>query len=194
MMSLILMGRYPEKFTAALAWVPVYDLNAWYGTVARLPHDYAEQYKTDIEASCGGRPDVDEQARKECEKRSPSAYLANARNTGVRVFISGGIEDHFVPPSQAIRAFNDLAEEDNRISEEDYRFLDETEILPEALQGQGANNQFFEEAGLPVVFKRTSENATLILFDGGHDIVYNAGFAWLSQQHRSSGKTHQGVP
>ncbi len=27
-------------------------------------------------------------------------------------------------------------------------------------------------------------HATLVLFDGGHDIVYNAGFEWLARQNR----------
>jgi predicted esterase len=184
MMSLIMIGRYPEQFTAALAWVPVYDLNDWYRTVAQSPHGYAARYKSDIETSCGGNPDTDDQAKDECGKRSPSAYLAGARGKGVQVFLSGGIQDHFVPPSHAVRAFNDLADEDHKISESDYRFLDETGTLPEGLQGHGEENRFFEEAGLPVVFKRTSGNATLFLFEGGHDIVYNAGLQWLAQQHR----------
>jgi dipeptidyl aminopeptidase/acylaminoacyl peptidase len=184
MMSLIMVGRYPEKFTAALAWVPVYDLNDWYSTVVQSPYTYTAHYKSDIESSCGGRPDADAQAKEECGKRSPSAYLANARGKGVQVFLSGGTQDHFVPPSHAIRAFNDLSDEDQKISAEDYQFLDENEALPDGLQGQKEKNRFFEEAALPVVFKRTSENATLFLFEGGHDIVYNAGLHWLAQQRR----------
>lgn len=183
-MSLIMTGRYPEKFTAALAWVPVYDLNDWYDHVTQSELWYTEHYKTDIEASCGGNPDTDDQARESCRKRSPSSYLANARGKDVQVFISGGIQDLFVPPSHAIRAFNDLSGKKHRISEEDYRFIDKHEKLPENLTGQEQKNRFFEEAGLPVVFARTSDNATILLFEGGHDIVYNAGFQWLSRQHR----------
>jgi predicted esterase len=184
MMSLIMIGRYPEKFTAALVWVPVYDLNDWYETLISSGLYYRDQYMSDIEASCGGNPALEQEARTECSKRSPSAYLANARGKGVQVFISGGIEDPFVPTSHAIRAFNDLAAEDSIISEADYRFIDETETLPAALEGQGQRDRLFEEAGLPVIFKRTSAGATLILFDGGHDIAYNAGFAWLAEQRR----------
>lgn len=183
-MSLIMAGRYPEKFTAALAWVPVYDLNDWYGVVVQSRYEYTEHYKHDIEASCGGNPQSDEKAKEECRKRSPSAYLADARKKGVKVLISGGIQDHFVPPSHAVRAFNDLAEEKDKITEADFRFLDETETLPEALTGEGEENQFFKEAELPVVLIRKSGNVTLLLFDGGHDIVYNAGLLWLSKQRR----------
>ena len=103
---------------------------------------------------------------------APATHLANARGKGVKFFISGGIRDHFVLPSHAIRAFNALAEENDRISEEDYRFIDEKQALPEGLQEQGEKNRFFEEADLPIVFRRTSNDATLILFDAVHDIVY----------------------
>ncbi len=184
MMSLIMGGRYPEKFSAALIWVPVYDLNDWYTTVIQSKYQYTEHYRNDIEASCGGNPKTDSRAKEECQKRSPSAYLSNARGKDIQFFISGGIEDHFVPPSQAVRAFNDLAEEGDSISEADYQFLDKNESLPENLAGQAMENRFFEEMDLPVVFARKSGNATLLLFDGGHDIVYNAGLQWLSQQQR----------
>jgi hypothetical protein len=183
-MSLIMVGRYPEKFSAVVAWVPVYDLNDWYAGLMRSRLQYTIQYRADMEASCGGNPLDDDTAKKECGKRSPSAYLTDARGKDVKVFISGGLRDPFVPTSHAVRAFNDLAEVDQKILEADYRFIDETQTLPDSLEGHGESNRLFEEAGLPVVFSRTSNNATLILFDGGHDIAYNAGLEWLSKQHR----------
>jgi predicted esterase len=188
MMSLVLIGRYPEQFSAALVWVPVYDLNDWYGGLVGSGLYYRDQYMSDIEASCGGKPNQDEKAAAECRKRSPSAYLADARGKGVKVFISGGVEDPFVPTSHAVRAFNDLAAESDAIAEKDYLFIDRTKTLPENLKGQGEKNLFFEEARLPILFQRTSQDATLILFDGGHDIVYNAGFEWLYRQARLQDK------
>lgn len=184
MMSLIMVGRYPEKFTAATVWVPVFDLNDWYASLLQFRQSYAVQYRSDIEASCGGKPTADAKARMACSLRSPSRYLANARGKGVKVFISGGIQDPFVPPSHAIRAFNDLAGQNQQISEADYRFIDKSETLPQKLSGKGESNRFFQEAGLPVVLRRTANNATLILFDGGHDVVYNAGLDWLAKQRR----------
>jgi hypothetical protein len=35
-----------------------------------------------------------------------------------------------------------------------------------------------------VLFERASVEATVVIFDGGHDVVYNAGFLWLRQQRR----------
>lgn len=184
MMSLIMAGRYPEKFTAVLAWVPIYDLNDWYDTVIQSGYEYTDNYQKDIEDSCGGNPRTDDKAREECRKRSPSAYLSGARGKDVRVFVSGGVRDPFVPPSHAIRAFNDLADDNDKISEDDYRFIDKNQSLPEGLREYEEENSFFEEAELPVVFTRRSGNVVIFLFDGGHDIVYNKGFKWLSKQSR----------
>ena len=184
MMSLIMVGRYPDLFTAAQASVPVYDLNDWYDYLEDARLFYADRYQSDIEASCGGNPSVNDQAREECRKRSPSSYLPRARGKQVQVYVGGGMSDPFVPPSHAIRAFNDLAHEKDRIAEEDYAFIDENKVLPEHLQGQEVSDPFFEEAGLSVVLRRTSNNATIVLLDGGHDIVYNQGLDWLSRQQR----------
>jgi predicted esterase len=184
MLSLIMVGRYPDKFSAAVAWVPVYDLNDWYASLVPSRLQYTFRYRSDIEAACGGNPVSDDAAGKECRKRSPSTYLPDARGKDVKVFISGGVEDPFVPTSHAIRAFNDLAAEEEKISESDYRFIDEQRELPEHLEGEAGADRFFEQAGLPVLLKRTSKNATLVLFDGGHDIAYNAGLDWLSRQSR----------
>jgi predicted esterase len=194
MMSLIMTGRYPDKFSAAVIWVPVYDLNDWYARLVPSPLRYTIQYGADIEASCGGNPLVEAAAKAECARRSPSAYLADARGKGVRFYISGGLQDPFVPPSHAIRAFNDLVAEEHRISETDYRFIDENKALPENLAGDVRPHPLFEEAGLPVVLTRTANDATLILFDGGHDIAYNAGLEWLTRQTRSTKGNNRTLP
>jgi predicted esterase len=184
MMSLIMAGRYPDEFTAVVAWVPVYDLSDWYETLSRSTKRYARGYINDIEASCGGRPDSNREAARECARRSPSAHLPNARGKKVKIFVSGGIHDHFVPPSHALRAFNDLARREDRISKADMKALDRTESLPPGMRGNEIKNRHFEKAEAPVVFGRESGNGVVYLFDGGHNIIYNAGFEWLSRQKK----------
>jgi hypothetical protein len=46
-------------------------------------------------------------------------------------------------------------------------------------------------AGVPMRSMHTSGNTTLVLFDGGHDVVYDAGFAWLEGKRRSTQKMPQ---
>lgn len=186
MMSLVMAGRYPGLFAAALAWVPVYDLHDWYAELRKSRHDYTRKYRRDIETICGGVPDRQSNAKKACARRSPSTYLANARGSQMRVFVGGGIRDPFVRPSHAIRAFNHLADEADRINSADFQIIDKTKMIPAHLKSHTAleESRWFEKAGTSVILMRSSGNATLILFDGGHDLIYNAGLLWLAKQRR----------
>ncbi len=163
MMSLIMIGRFPERFTAALVWVPVFDLIDWYRRLSVSGLHYRDEYIADIEASCGGNPLADAAAEAQCRARSPSRHLGGQGPKRVKVFISGGVKDPFVPTSHAIRAFNALAEEMDSIPEAEFDFIDKADKLPESLVGQGRKDPLFEAAGLPVILHRTSGNATLVL-------------------------------
>lgn len=186
MMTLNMVGRYPHLFTAALAWVPIYDLTDWFRTIAPSERAYMRHYVRDIVAACGGRPDTNQKAAAECRRRSPAAHLRDARGQRTRVFIGAGIHDPFVPPSHAVRAFNALAAPADQIPKSIYQRLDQTETLPEGLsntpEATKQLSRLFAHADLPMLFRRTSNRASLVLFDGGHDVVYNAGLLWLSQQ------------
>lgn len=179
MTALIMVGRYPELWAGAVAWVPVYDLSEWYRTTRNATHDYSQQ----IAQSCGGPPLPGTAAWEECKKRSPSNYLKNARGKGVPVYIATGINDRFVPPVHSFRAFNDLADEDDRISEADIAYITKQRKLPPHLS-RTYSDEFYAEAGIRLLFERTSDNAVLKIFDGGHDVIYNAGLYWLSKQRK----------
>jgi predicted esterase len=178
MVSLIMAGRYPEIWAGAVAWVPVYDLEEWYSTTKNAKHDYSSQ----IAASCGGAPLPGTRAAAECKKRSPSTYLKNAKGK-VPVYIATGIDDRFVPPGHSIEAFNDLADAKDRISPEDMRYINENYRLPEHLTGR-YSDRLYEDAGVDLLLQKTSGQAVLNIFEGGHDIIYNAGLFWLSKQRK----------
>lgn len=179
MSALVMAGKYPELWTAVSAWVPVYDLKDWfrYNQVFQPTRHYVSH----ITASCGGVPTPGSKAAKNCAQRSPSAYLKGARGKDVRIQIAVGVNDDYVPPSHSLRAFNDLAAAEDVISKEDMLFLDKQGRLPSHFL-----DKRIAEAGSrrewPKVFERTSQNATLVLFEGKHDIYYEVGLDWLSQQ------------
>lgn len=179
MMTLNMVGRYPELWTAAVAWVPVYDLVAWYKTTRHATHDYSR----DIERCCGGAPLPGTPAAKECMKRSPKTYLANARGKGVQVYIATGINDRFVPPDHALRAFNDLAEESAEFTEAEIAEIVDRQKIPERMAGH-YDDPMYAEAGKKLLLEKTSNGVTLKIFEGTHNVIYNAGLLWLSQQKR----------
>lgn len=181
MATLMMVGRFPYLFSAAAAWVPVYDLVQWYGTTRHARHNYSRH----ITNSCGGEPLPGSKAYTECLKRSVSSYLKNARDAGIPVYIATGVKDGFVPPSHSIQAFNDLADSADHISADDMKFIDKYRRLPRHLRGEFPDS-LYTDAGLRLLFEKVSKTVTLKIFDGKHDVIYNAGLYWLSKQRRKT--------
>jgi poly(3-hydroxybutyrate) depolymerase len=180
MAALLMAGRYPELWTAVVAWVPVYDLVDWYDTV----HEHTKlHYASDIVASCGGKPLPGTEAAAECKKRSPSTYLSKARGEDVDVLIAVGIEDWFVPPAHGMRAYNALAAKEDRLSDEEIAQVSDDETIPESLKSE-AEHPLVAAAGRKILGERSSDQVELWIFDGSHDVIYNAGLSWLAQ-HRN---------
>jgi len=179
MAALVMAGKYPDKWAGVVSWGAVYDLVDWYAHTKRATvHDYAKQ----IAASCGGPPLPGTAAGKECRKRSPSEYLKSAEGK-VPVYIAVGLQDSFVPPSQSLLAFNDLAGEEGRLSASDVEFISKQHKLPSDFKG-AHEDKLFADAGVPFQYKRESNKAILKIYEGRHDVVYNAGLVWLSGQKR----------
>ncbi len=180
MATLVMAGRYPEMWSAASAWVPVYDLSQWYQTTRKARHNYSR----DISNSCGGPPLPGTEAHGECLKRSVSTWLSRARGQGVAVYIGSGIKDRFVPPGHSIQAFNDLADTVDRIADEDISYINTHHALPEHLKSS-TSEPLFKDAGFKVLLSRTSSSVTLKMFNGDHDILFNECLYWLSQRRKS---------
>jgi hypothetical protein len=177
---LVLAGKHPDVWAGVVSWVPIYDLVDWYEWLRK--HAPERHYASEIAAACGGPPNRGTSAETECKRRSPSQYLSRARGR-VPVYLGVGIWDHLVPPNHALRAFNDLAGPDERIANDDLQQLDQTRRIPERLGFSGAR-PLYERAGTKVLFERSSLGSTVVIFQGGHDVIYNAGLAWLGEKKR----------
>ncbi len=179
MMTLIMVGRYPQIWAGAVAWVPVYDLVQWFSTTKGAVHDYSGY----IKKSCGGEPVGETEAKEECLRRSPSSYLKNAAKKKVNVYIATGIKDNFVPPSHSFQAFNDLASPGDRVSVEDMNFIDKHNRLPDHMNGT-YHDSLYTDAGVNLIWEKSSRNVVLKVHDSKHEVIYNAGLLWLSRQRR----------
>lgn len=180
MMALVLAGRYPERWAGVATWVAVVDLVDWYGTMRRRGSRYAGE----IAASCGGAPWPGTRAAAECLRRSPLTYLPEAAGR-TPVYIAHGLEDRLASPSHAIRAFNALAAPEDRIGDEERAAIAAARSIPPELSEEEIDaHPAFERAGTPVVLQRTSREATLVLFDGDHDMLYEPSLRWLAEQRR----------
>ena len=173
--SLVMAGRHPEAWTAVSAWVPISDLKAWYFESKAANH---EHYYRTAAASCGGAPGdsaaVDEQYR----KRSPLTYLANAK--GLNLHIDAGIGDKDVPVTHSLNAFNAVADPKDRLSDDDIRAFVENGAVPPHLKTTISDPSYGQHRPL---FRRTSGNVTVTIFQGGHELIPEAAMVSFQKIH-----------
>jgi acetyl esterase/lipase len=181
MMALLAAARMPEVWAAASAWVPVTDLATWHADSLARKSKYARE----IERVCGGLPGASPDVAAAYASRSVIARLSNGRlpfpldiNTGIHDGYTGS-----VPVSHAILAFNAVAAETDRIPEAAIEAMVRGRTVPADLGAADADPLY---ASKPVLLRRTSGSARLTVFDGGHDIVHEAGLTWLEAQRRGT--------
>jgi hypothetical protein len=98
--------------------------------------------------------------------------------------INAGIRDGHtgsVPISHSLKAFNLVAAPKDRISEADVEFFTKQAQVPPHLKEQLTDAIY---GGKTPLFRRSSGNARVTIFDGGHDTVYEAALSWLSRQKK----------
>lgn len=177
--ALVMAGHHPEIWAGVSAWVPISDLKAWYSQ---------GRQRGDIVKSCGGIPGQSDAVDEEYRKRSPLTYLANAK--GLVLHINAGIMDGHngsVPISHALLAFNEVADPKDRISEDDIRFFVAKAEVPPHLRENISDASYGEKRPL---FRRVSGNATVTIFQGGHELVADAAISWFEKNHKSKEKKH----
>lgn len=178
LMSLVMAGRHPDLFAGAVSFVPIYDLVDWYVYNRGKEGDRPARYARQIAASCGGDPTSDPAAREQCLQRSPKTYLDAAREAGLPIFIGHGLHDETVPPDHGVRAFNQLADPQDRLSPDVLAAVTRNTLPPE-VAGEPAES-FFGEQDPEVLLARRSGPVTLVLFDGEHDMVFHPALAFLA--------------
>ena len=180
--TLLVSGRAADIWAATSAWCPISDVAAWHKQCKGKRYNcYAEH----IEAACGGNPFEDENAMKEAVYRSPLTHLKGAEN--LIVDISTGIHDGHtgsVPVSQAINAYNLLAAPEDRISEEDIKYICEKEEIPEYLRWNSVDPAMGKNV---VLLRSASRNVRITIFEGGHDLICAPGVEFL-ERHRKGQK------
>jgi dienelactone hydrolase len=181
MMALLAVARMPERWAAVSAWVPVTELTAWHADSRARNNKYAPE----IEKVCGGPPGSAPAVDAAYAARSVVARLSQARipcpldiNTGIHDGHTGS-----VPVSHAIRAFNVVAAKADRIPAATIDLMVRERRVPPEFRHQGSDPLY---ATHPILMRRTSGNTRLTVFDGGHDILYEAGLTWLEAQRRGA--------
>ncbi len=175
--SLLMAGRAANLWAGVSAWVPIGDIRAWW------EHCNGKlRYARDIEGAVGGKPDTSEKAAEECVKRSAVTYLHKAG--GVNLDINAGVHDGYtgsVPFSQSLYAFNKVVPEKDRIAAKLIETFYQTRRLPEQLPKADADPLYGQKQP---IFRKTSGNTRVTIFEGSHEIIHEAALNWLAQQRK----------
>ena len=180
-MTLLMAGRHPEIWAGCAAFCPITDVARWHADSLLDHPGRGKGYAKMLEQACGGTP---AEKPEEYRHRSPLTWIENAKNAGVPIYIVTGIHDGWkgsVPVGHSFRAFNALADEKDRVSEEDIKTIEETQAVPDALAYKGPKDPFYD-AKRRIHFRGTSANVRFTLFEGGHGGNYPAGLDFLSRQ------------
>jgi len=98
--------------------------------------------------------------------------------------INAGIRDGHtgsVAVSHSLRAFNLVASKNDRIDEKDIKYFVEKARVPPHLKKQVTDPAYGDKR---VLFRKSSGNARVTIFDGGHEIIYEAALKWLAKQKK----------
>jgi dienelactone hydrolase len=178
--SLLMAGRVPDLWAGVSSWVPLTDLKQWYLDCKKS----GKKYAGDIVASLGGIPTENPDIEREAAKRSPMTHLPSAKS--VPIDLNAGIHDGHtgsIPIDHSLRAFNLLAKDEDRLSEEDIAYMVEKAEIPGRLAECREDDPAYCKK--TVLFRKKSNNIRLTLFEGGHEMVFEAALSWLSKQRKA---------
>ena len=178
-MSLLMAGRAPRVWAGISVWVPISDLSAWHAENKASGRKYAR----DIELSCGGPPGKSGEVDAQYRRRSPLTHLPKAKGI-VPLDINAGIFDGHkgsVPISHTLLAFNAVAENPDLLSKGQISEFVRTAKVPTELIQPIKDASYGKKK---ILFRRTSGNVRVTIFDGGHEMVWSALIAWLKEKER----------
>ncbi len=175
-MTMLMVGRHPERWAAASAWVGISDLASWHAI-----HEDT-RYGDMLRASCGGRPGDSPEVDAQYRLRSPLTHLHAAGN--VPLDLAAGIHDGHrgsVPIRHTLDAFNVIARAlgQTPVSEDEIRQLSR----PDGRLDQPQASDRVEDAvlGRKIHLRRYAGPSRVTIFEGGHEGIAAAAVDWLKR-------------
>jgi len=182
-MTMLMVGRHPDRWAAASAWVGISDLAAWY-------HRHKEgNYGQMMRACCGGAAGQSRTIDRQYRQRSPLTWLK--KSLPVPLDIAAGVHDGHtgsVPVRHSLEAFNVIARTAGakEISEEEMQQIGRAEgrLLEPTTSDQARDPSL----GRDIYLRRHAGRSRVTIFEGGHEGVAHAAVAWLNQFQKPAGR------
>jgi dienelactone hydrolase len=175
----LLAGRTPEIWAGISSWCGIADIAAWHRetTAAGRLH-----YAGHIEAALGGTPHASPQHEAEARYRSPLTWLGQAGSVPLDLnHGSADGRDGSVPFSHSLHAWNAVVPESDRIDPAVISRFYETQVPPAGGDRDLADPLY---GLLSPLYRRTSGNTRVTIFQGGHEIIHEAALNWLAAQRK----------
>ena len=179
-MTMLMSAYYPERFSAASAWVGISDLREWHSfhTKPSGKDNYAQM----TEACCGGPPGSSAAVDLQYLSRSPIHFLQHAAE--LPLDLNAGITDGktgSVPIQHTLNAFNVIAKarQTSQISPEEVEQLWTNGHLTSPQHEDRVEDSSY---GRQIHLRRTSGPSRVTLFEGGHEGLAHPACEWLAQQ------------
>jgi hypothetical protein len=175
-MTMLMVGRHPDRWAAASAWVGISDLSSWY----RRHQD--DNYGKMLRLCCGGAAGASPAIDRQYHQRSPLSWLS--RSLPVPLDIAAGVHDGHkgsVPVRHSLEAFNMIARAagEQEISEQEMR---EIGAADGRLKNPSRSDQVSDPSlGREIYLRRHAGRSRVTIFEGGHEGIARAATAWLSQ-------------
>lgn len=176
--SLLMAGRAPELWAGVSAWCGISDIAEWHRECTE--NERFIRYAEHIEKALGGAPVEDSERGSEASRRSPNSWLKAAGE--VPLDINHGVHDGrtgSVPFTHSLHAWNAVVPEADRLGADEIAKAYESQMFGEPFDG----TDVLYGTRQPV-FRKTSGETRLTIFDGGHEIIHEAALNWLAAQHR----------
>lgn len=183
-MTLLMSAYYPERFSAASAWVGISNLAEWYRFHTR--NGKRGRYAEMTARSCGGAPGASPKIDAEYKARSPIYHLHRVGD--LPIDIAAGVKDGktgSVPIMHSLNAFNAIAKAGKHkpVSPREIEELWKRGRLSNPQPGDTGVDSTY---GRTIFLRRKAGPARITIFDGGHEGIAKAGVAWLARQRRAT--------
>lgn len=181
-MAMLMAGHHPERFSAVSAWVGISDLAEWYDF--HTPDGKPGRYAQMTAKSLGGPPRESRERDADYRDRSPRFHLQNVGDLPIDLY--AGVRDGHsgsVPIMHTLRAFNVIANahKTQTVSEPEIEQLWSEQSL---LNPRPADVAADSKLGRDVLLRRSSRQARVTIFDGGHEGLPLPACDWLSRHSR----------
>ena len=177
---MLMAARAPDVWAGVSAWCGISDIVAWHRQCTE--NERFIGYAKHIEKVLGGAPEPGTGQWKSARHRSPLTWMDAAGN--VNLDLNHGVNDGragSVPFTHSLEAWNVVVPVKDRFTSEWIAGFFKTQLVARPLDSETSDPLYGERQP---VFRKTSGNTRITIFDGGHEIIHEAALNWLAGQRR----------